>query len=127
MTLLACAAVRRRLQAFYDRELHVGDQIAVEAHVHECPPCARHLREFQLVGEALRLAGAPGPSDDWTGLRPGVVSRMRRVLCCTKCVARITGSPSAITMIDPGKTQLGSPMAMTEAFATIGTRTAAAP
>ena len=77
MTLLTCAAVRRRLQAFHDRELAVGEQIAVESHIHDCPPCARDLREFQSIGEALRLAAAPGPSDDWTGLRSGVISRMR--------------------------------------------------
>jgi hypothetical protein len=29
------------------------------------------------VGEALRLAAAPGPADDWTGLAPGVIGRMR--------------------------------------------------
>ncbi len=77
MTLLTCAAVRRRLMAFYDRELPVPELIAVEAHVHDCPPCARDLREVQKVGEGLRLAAAPGPSDDWTGLRSGVISRMR--------------------------------------------------
>jgi len=77
MTLLTCAAVRRRLAAFYDRELPVPELIAVEAHVHDCPPCARDLREVQKVGEGLRLAAAPGPSDDWTGLRSGVISRMR--------------------------------------------------
>lgn len=76
MTLLTCAAVRRRLQAFYDRELPVHELISVESHVHDCPPCARDLRELQQVGDALRLAAAPGPSDDWTGLRPGVISRM---------------------------------------------------
>ena len=77
MTLLTCAAVRRRLEAFYDRELPVPELIAVEAHVHDCPPCARDLRDVRAVGDALRLAAAPGPSDDWTGLRSGVISRMR--------------------------------------------------
>jgi hypothetical protein len=77
MTLLACAAVRRRLQAFYDRELPVADLIAVEAHLHGCPPCERDLRELQNVSRALRLAAAPPPSDDWTGVRSGVISRMR--------------------------------------------------
>ena len=77
MTLLTCAAVRRRLQAFYDRELPVGDMIAVESHLHDCPPCIRDLREMESVGDALRLAAAPGPADDWTGLQPGVISRMR--------------------------------------------------
>jgi hypothetical protein len=77
MTLLTCAAVRRRLPAFYDRELAIRELIAIEAHVKECPPCARELSELQRVGEALRLAAAPGPADDWTGLQPGVISRMR--------------------------------------------------
>jgi hypothetical protein len=77
MTLLTCEAVRRRLAAFHDRELPVPELIAIETHVKDCPPCARDLRELQEVGDALRLAAAPGPSDDWTGLQPGVISRMR--------------------------------------------------
>ena len=58
MTLLTCAAVRRRLQAFYDRELAVGELISIEGHLNDCPPCARDLRELRDVGEALRLAAA---------------------------------------------------------------------
>jgi hypothetical protein len=77
MTLLTCAAVQRRLQAFHDRELAVDETIAVEHHICECPPCTRELRALQSVGEALRLAASPGPADDWTGLQPGVISRMR--------------------------------------------------
>jgi hypothetical protein len=77
MTLLTCAAVRRRLPAFYDRELPVRELIAVEAHLHGCPPCARDLGEFQTLGDALRLNAAPAPTDDWAGLQPGVISRMR--------------------------------------------------
>ena len=77
MTLMTCAAVQRRLQAFHDRELQVADQIAIEGHLHDCPPCARDLTELQSVGNALRLAAAPAPPDDWTGVRSGVISRMR--------------------------------------------------
>ena len=77
MTLLTCAAVRRRLAAYHDRELPVPELISVEAHVKDCPPCTRELRDLQSVGEALRRAVAPGPADDWTGLAPGVISRMR--------------------------------------------------
>ncbi len=77
MTLLTCAAVQRRLQAFHDRELAIGETIAVEHHVAGCPPCTRDLRALRSVGEALRLAASPGPADDWTGLQPGVISRMR--------------------------------------------------
>jgi Putative zinc-finger len=77
MTVLSCAAVRRRLTAFYDRELPVRELIAVETHVSECPPCGRELRELEAVGSALRLVAAPAPADDWTGVQPGVISRMR--------------------------------------------------
>jgi hypothetical protein len=77
MTLLTCSAVRRRLPAFYDRELPVRELIAIESHLNDCPPCLRGLRVLQQVGTALRLAAAPGPADDWTGLQPGVISRMR--------------------------------------------------
>jgi hypothetical protein len=76
MTLLTCAAVRRRLAAYHDRELLVPELIAFESHLKDCPPCARELHELQRVGDALRLAAAPGPADDWAGLAPGVVSRM---------------------------------------------------
>lgn len=77
MTLFTCAAVQRRLPAFYDRELSIPELIAVENHLQDCPPCARELRVLQDVGHALRQAAAPGPADDWTGLQPGVISRMR--------------------------------------------------
>lgn len=77
MTLMTCAAVQRRLQAFHDRELQVADLIAIEGHLHDCPPCARDLNDLQSVGSALRLAAAPAPPDDWTGVRSGVISRMR--------------------------------------------------
>jgi Putative zinc-finger len=77
MTLMTCAAVQRRLQAFHDRELQVADLIAIEGHLHDCPPCASDLHELQAVGNALRLAAAPAPPDDWTGVRSGVISRMR--------------------------------------------------
>jgi hypothetical protein len=77
MTLMTCSSVRRCLQSFYDRELPVRDLIAVENHVGTCPPCTRDLRELSAIGDGLRLAAAPGPADDWTGLQPGVISRMR--------------------------------------------------
>jgi hypothetical protein len=77
MTALSCSAVRRRLPAFYDRELPVRELIAVESHVSGCPPCGRELRDLERLGDALRLVAAPSPADDWTGVQPGVISRMR--------------------------------------------------
>jgi hypothetical protein len=77
MTFVTCGAVRRRLQAFHDRELPIRDLIDIEAHVAQCSGCAADLRELRAVGDALRLAAAPGPADDWTGLQSGVIGRMR--------------------------------------------------
>jgi hypothetical protein len=78
MTALTCAAVRQRLAAFHDDELAVQEQIAVQAHLYGCAGCRDELHEgYESVSTALRLAAAPGPADDWTGLQPGVISRMR--------------------------------------------------
>ena len=77
MTLLTCATVRRRLPAFYDRELPISELIEIESHVTDCPPCASELKDLRGLGSALREAAAPGPADDWTGLQSGVISRMR--------------------------------------------------
>jgi Putative zinc-finger len=78
MTELTCMAVRQRLAAFHDDELPLQLRIAVQSHVNLCDECLAQLQErYQAVGTALRLAAAPGPADDWTGLTPGVISRMR--------------------------------------------------
>ena len=47
MKALSCAATRRRLQAFHDHELPVGEQIAVSAHIEWCPRCARALADLR--------------------------------------------------------------------------------
>ena len=59
MKPLTCAATRRRLQAFHDRELAIADQIAVASHLEWCDQCAAALGELRLVGAALQ-AFAPG-------------------------------------------------------------------
>jgi hypothetical protein len=45
--------------------------------LNSCEGCAEDLNGYVDVSSALRLAAAPGPADDWTGLTPGVISRMR--------------------------------------------------
>jgi len=77
MTVLTCAAVRKDLAAFYDDELPIQRRIAVQSHLDGCQACAAALQTFLDLGGVIRLAAAPGPADDWTGLRPGVISRMR--------------------------------------------------
>jgi hypothetical protein len=74
-----CWQVRRQLSAFHDGELPVGEQIAVQAHLRECPACAAEARELDDLGACLR-AGAlsaavdPGVLD---GLPSMVVGRMK--------------------------------------------------
>ena len=77
MTLLTCSAVRRRLPLLHDDELPIADTIALETHVKECTRCAQELSGLRDLRDVLRLAVAPGPADDWTGLQPGVISRMK--------------------------------------------------
>lgn len=77
MTGLTCTAVRRRLAEFHDGELPIEKRIAVQGHLNSCETCLGELRGYEDVSSALRLAAAPGPADDWTGLRPGVIGRMR--------------------------------------------------
>jgi hypothetical protein len=59
MKPLNCAATRRRLHAFHDRELPFTDQIAVSAHLEWCDACAVEFAELRVIGTALRSA-APG-------------------------------------------------------------------
>lgn len=53
---MTCAATRRRLQAYYDGELAVSDQIAVAAHLDWCRTCAESYDDLRAIGTALRMA-----------------------------------------------------------------------
>ena len=78
MTGLTCTAVRRRLAEFHDGELPVQKRIALQGHLNALRRAAStSCADYEDVSSALRLAAAPGPADDWTGLRPGVIGRMR--------------------------------------------------
>jgi hypothetical protein len=83
MKPLGCAATRRKLQAFYDRELTVEDQIAVSAHLDWCAQCAALLADLEEVGDALRAA-APGRAraavlsrEDAAALNAAIVNRAK--------------------------------------------------
>ena len=77
MTVLTCSVVRQLLAAFHDNELAVEQRVAIQGHLHDCVPCLQELQTFDEVASAVRLASAPAPSDEWTGLQSGVISRMR--------------------------------------------------
>jgi Putative zinc-finger len=76
MKLLTCAAVRRRLTAFHDRELDPRDLLAVETHLEGCPRCTSESAALDRIGEALRSRGR-GESGDLRGLRTDILSRVR--------------------------------------------------
>ena len=80
MKTLSCASTRRRLQAFHDRELAIGDQIAVSAHVEWCPRCARALADLREIAAALQgaLPGRLTLSQDEAEVFSGtVVNRLK--------------------------------------------------
>ena len=92
------------------------------------PP--RAVRYQLIFGAALSAIVAIVPCAAVPGLPPGVnvgvAMAARRATRCTYPVQRITGSPSAITISEPGNTQSGSPMPTIAAFARIATATNAA-
>jgi hypothetical protein len=77
MTVLSCSVVRPLLAAFHDDELALDQRVAIQGHLHDCPACLLELRTVEDVADAVRLASARAPRDEWTGLQSGVISRMR--------------------------------------------------
>ena len=80
MKVLTCTAARRRLHAYYDEELPVGDQIAVSAHIGWCDECAAELAELRLISGAIRAVshGRTALSrEDATSFQCSVVSRLK--------------------------------------------------
>jgi hypothetical protein len=86
---LTCAAAKKRLEAFHDRELAVVDEIAVSSHLSWCDHCAAELAELEDVRGALMafaparelresLSGGPGtPRDDDERFTAVVINRMK--------------------------------------------------
>jgi hypothetical protein len=75
---ISCAAARRRLNAFHDNELSLGQQVEVGAHLEWCDECAGIFAELQQLRLALRSA-TPGrvafvAAGD-LGFHAGVVAR----------------------------------------------------
>lgn len=79
---LPCEAVREQLEAFLDRELATGDQVAVETHLRSCRTCSAHLDDLSLIGWSLR-AGTPttdlldGDRQALAAVQSGVLTRIR--------------------------------------------------
>ena len=82
MKALSCAAARRRLQAYHDNELPIGDQIAVDGHLDACEACRTAIGELAALRSMLRIA-SPGRAvvgalsrEESFGFQASVVSRI---------------------------------------------------
>jgi hypothetical protein len=80
MKVLTCTAARRRLQAYHDDELTIGEQIEIRAHLEWCDVCVQTLADLQMVRSALR-AVSPGRAslmhEEAVSLHSSVVTRVR--------------------------------------------------
>src|SRR6476620_1221462 len=89
------------------------------------PIVVRRQERWGLAFRAI-VAIVPCATGEPDGVYDGDVVTARRVTYCVYAVNRIIGSPSAMTIRAPGKTQSGSPMPTIDAFATTATRLHAA-
>ena len=79
MKPLSCVATRRRLSAFYDGELPVAEQVAVDAHLRRCSPCADEFAGLRDVGDMLRASSAAAAAScapDLADLESDVMTRL---------------------------------------------------
>jgi hypothetical protein len=77
MKKLSCSGARRRLSAFHDGELPVEEQVAVEAHLRVCRPCAAEAASLGSLGEELRAVSsvhAASIAAAMAGLQAGVMA-----------------------------------------------------
>jgi len=80
MRPLSCAAARRRLQAFHDRELDVRNQIAVGSHLEWCDECAAALAELGEVRSLLHVCSSGRPvftHEEAAAFNASVVNRLK--------------------------------------------------
>ncbi len=71
--MISCQQVALLLIDYVSRELPLEMRVAVEEHLHRCPPCVEYLRSYQLTIEVGRKL--PDPP-----LPPELVTRIRTAL-----------------------------------------------
>jgi hypothetical protein len=80
MKPLTCAATRRRLHAYHDRELPISDQIAVASHLDWCGECAGRAADLRFLRTAVQAAARARnvqPAMDLSGFTATVVNRLK--------------------------------------------------
>ncbi len=78
MTLIPCRDMRESLEAFFDEELSVGEQIAVRAHLDGCAACSAVFEELQGLRAELRQVAVGRLAldvDEAEGFESAVVNR----------------------------------------------------
>jgi len=112
MTVFECAAARRRLQAYHDGELPVGEQIAVAAHVDRCRACAETLADLRTLTSVMRAISSTRrglTGDQAAAFQSTVVSRAKAEREVS-FVARVRGMFEDLHLVYAG---LGSAVATT--------------
>lgn len=79
MKALPCAAVRRKLEAFHDGELTVGEQLAVSTHLQDCAPCAAEIDDLKHLANQVRIAARATDTraPDLSALGAAVMGRLQ--------------------------------------------------
>lgn len=75
-----CADIRDRLEAFYDGELAIDEQIAIQNHLGDCVACSLAAEELNTVGATLREMAsrvAEPASDEPLRISARVLERLR--------------------------------------------------
>lgn len=75
-----CADIRDRLEAFYDGELAIDEQIAIQNHLGDCVACSLAAEELNTVGAMLREMAsrvAEPASDEPLRIAARVLERLR--------------------------------------------------
>ena len=82
MSLFSCKDTVRLASQALDRDLTVGQRLALRAHLLMCPPCARFHQQLAFLRQAARGLEDPAKAGDVTqdNLSPEARDRMQRAL-----------------------------------------------
>ena len=74
---MTCKELVELLSAYLDDALELGDRDRLERHLERCSGCRSHLRQFQLMLDAM--SAVPGPT-----IEPPYLDELIRVYKATK-------------------------------------------
>jgi hypothetical protein len=77
MKTLSCEATKRRLSAFYDGELTLEAQVAVDAHLKDCAACTAEAGLIEEIGRAIRALASGPEGADLAALQAAVLPRIK--------------------------------------------------